>query len=192
LKHAGAELRSIADLYAPSARLLTGTEATPESYAAANPSRYDVIHFAAHAEANARSPLDSAVILSAGRTGFRLSTRDVSKLPLRADLVTLSACRGAGAQAFAGEGLVGFSWAYLRSGALQVVAGLWQADDESTAKFMRSFYEAIRRKRQLAPDALRFAKLELIRGGGAYAKPYYWGPFQIFVSTLDAAAAAKP
>jgi CHAT domain-containing protein len=29
--------------------------------------------------------------------------------------------------------------------------------------------------------ALRAAKLEMIRGGTATAKPYYWAPFQLFV-----------
>jgi CHAT domain-containing protein len=29
-------------------------------------------------------------------------------------------------------------------------------------------------------DALRSAKLSLIKAGGAFAHPYYWGPFQIY------------
>jgi len=28
--------------------------------------------------------------------------------------------------------------------------------------------------------ALRNAKLKLMRSGGAFGKPYYWGPFAIF------------
>jgi CHAT domain-containing protein len=31
-----------------------------------------------------------------------------------------------------------------------------------------------------APRALREAKLALLSKGGTYAKPYYWGPFQVF------------
>ena len=31
-----------------------------------------------------------------------------------------------------------------------------------------------------ASDALRESKLALIRKGGAYAKPYYWAPFQLY------------
>jgi CHAT domain-containing protein len=30
-------------------------------------------------------------------------------------------------------------------------------------------------------EALRAAKLEMIRSGSATAKPYYWAPFQLFV-----------
>jgi len=39
--------------------------------------------------------------------------------------------------------------------------------------------------RGLAPaDALRSAKLKLVEGPGAYRKPYYWGPFQVFTRSL--------
>ncbi len=186
LQHAGAELREIASLFgAGAATVLAGPRATPEAYRSADPSQFDVLHFAAHAEANVQSPLDSSVILSPDAGGaFRLFTRDAMNKPLRAQLVTLSACKAAGARAFAGEGLVGFSWAFLRSGARQVVAGLWQVDDESTLQLMRSFYSAMRVKRLAPADALREAKLQTLRAGGAYAKPYYWGPFQLFTSTL--------
>ena len=33
---------------------------------------------------------------------------------------------------------------------------------------------------ETAAHALREAKLALIAKGGNYAKPYYWGPFQVF------------
>ncbi len=184
LAHAGSELQEIAKLY-DEVRVLTQSQATPEAYGQAKPGQYDVIHFAAHAEANTRSPLDSAVILSPGAHGFRLFTRDTLQYPLRARLVTLSACSAAGAKAFAGEGLVGFSWAFLRTGARQVVAGLWKVDDESTPRLMRLFYEGMRKQNRTPPDALREAKLEMIRKGGSYAKPYYWAPFQLFTSALD-------
>ena len=31
--------------------------------------------------------------------------------------------------------------------------------------------------------ALRDAKLALIAKGGSFARPYYWGPFQVFTVT---------
>jgi CHAT domain-containing protein len=31
--------------------------------------------------------------------------------------------------------------------------------------------------------ALRLAKLAMIERGGVYAKPYYWGPFELFAVT---------
>jgi CHAT domain-containing protein len=60
-----------------------------------------------------------------------------------------------------------------------VIAGLWDVDDQSTARLMGTLYE-----RLAAGDApavaLRQAKLDLIRSGGNFAKPYYWAPFQLY------------
>jgi len=50
-------------------------------------------------------------------------------LPLQAELVTISACRSAGARTYSGEGLVGLAWAFLNAGAHNVVAGLWNVED---------------------------------------------------------------
>lgn len=100
-------------------------------------------------------------------------------VPLNADLVTLSACRSAGAKTYSGEGLVGLSWAFLRAGAKSVVAGLWDVTDLSTASLMSDFYSQL--AKQVAPaEALRQAKLRLIHQKSAYRKPFYWGPFQLY------------
>ncbi|MGH9370969.1 MAG: hypothetical protein ACRD15_05505 [Vicinamibacterales bacterium] len=44
---------------------------------------------------------------------------------------------------------------------------------------MDTLYAGIARG-ESAPDALRAAKLALIRQGGSIARPYYWGPFELF------------
>ena len=96
------------------------------------PGQFSAIHFTAHAVANHKLPLDSAVLLSGGK----LYAREVMDIPLTADLVTVSACRGVGLRTYSGEGLVGFAWAFLRAGARHVIAGLWDVNDESTAALM--------------------------------------------------------
>jgi CHAT domain-containing protein len=111
-----------------------------------------------------------------------LYARDVAARPLSADLVTVSACRSAGERAYSGEGLVGFSWAFLRAGARRVVAGLWDVDDRSTAELMDRMYGALAAGDPPA-RALRRAKLALIAEGGAAARPYNWGPFEMFTVT---------
>ena len=96
--------------------VLARDAATAEAYRAAGPGRFSAIHFTAHAVANRESPLDSAVLLSGGK----LYAREVMDVPLTADLVTISACRGVGLRTYSGEGLVGFAWAFLRAGARHV------------------------------------------------------------------------
>lgn len=175
------EIESIRRCY-PGARVYTGAAANPEAYRAAAPERFAAIHFAAHATANRESPLDSAVILSPLNGNARLYARDVLELPLTADLVTLSACRSAGARAYSGEGLMGFSWAFLRAGARNVIAGLWDADDQATARLMARLYRE-RASGALPAGALRAAKLELLASPDTRA-PYYWGPFVVFTRCL--------
>ena len=110
--------------------------------------QFTFVHFTAHAAANVESPLDSAVILSGPDDAYKLYARDVAEMPLRAELVTVSACRSAGERAYSGEGLVGFAWAFLRAGARQVIAGLWDVDDRSTAELMDRLYARSRPARR--------------------------------------------
>ena len=180
LEFASQEMDSIAAALGGSrAAIVRGDAATPDSYAAAEPGRFEFIHFAAHATANQQSPLDSAVILSGAADHNRLLARAVTTVPLSAELVTISACRSAGGRTYAGEGLVGFAWAFLRAGARNVVAGLWDVSDRATEELMTDLYRRLA-SGESAQDALRSAKLELIRSGGSYAKPLYWAPFQLY------------
>jgi len=157
-----------------------GAYARPDSYGSASPGRFGFIHFSAHASANQVSPLDSAVILSGPPEKSRLLARNVMNIPLTAELVTVSACRSAGGKTYAGEGLVGFAWSFLKAGAGNVIAGLWDVSDRSTSYLMTQLYLQIAAGSPI-PDALRASKLALIHGGGAYAKPFYWAPFQLYM-----------
>ena len=180
LGYAAAEMTNVARHFkGDDVTTYAGAGASPATYRAAHLERFAFIHFTAHATANMESPLDSAVILSGPDQAYKLYARDVAARPLTADLVTVSACRSAGERAYSGEGLVGFSWAFLRAGAKRVVAGLWDVDDRSTADLMDRMYGALAAGEAPA-GALRHAKLALIAEGGAAARPYNWGAFEMF------------
>jgi CHAT domain-containing protein len=190
LPHARKEIDTIAALFSSSNKTVyEGAASQPSTYLRADPARFSFIHFAAHATANRASPLDSALILSREGNIYALTAREIMKVPLDASLVTLSSCRSAGARAYSGEGLVGLTWAFLQAGARNVIAGLWDVDDESTSRLMSGLYSDL--TRGLPPeDALRRAQLSLLHGGYPYKKPYYWGPFQLYsgsekISSLD-------
>jgi len=119
--------------------------------------------------------------VSVENESFKLYARDIIRHPLRADLVTISACYGAGERAYSGEGLVGLSWAFLRAGAHHVVAALWEATDASTEQLMDKFYDEL--DKGARPDAaLRAAKLSLLRDSG-FHNPFYWAPFQLYAGS---------
>jgi CHAT domain-containing protein len=128
------------------------------------------------------------VILSGPPDKCRLLARDVLAQPLTAALVTVSACRSAGGKTYAGEGMIGFAWTFLKAGAGNVIAGLWDVNDRSTTELMSGLYAEIGKGRPI-PDALRRAKLNLIHEGGVYAKPFYWAPFELYTGTGTVMAA---
>jgi CHAT domain-containing protein len=185
LPKAAAQMESVARHFpAPGRQVLSREQATPAAYLASNPEQFSYIHFVAHGTASRLSPLDSAIVLSRGGAetdSFKLYARDILRHPLRADLVTISACYGAGERSYSGEGLVGLSWAFLRAGAHNVIAALWEATDVSTEQLMSKFYDEL--DQGASPDAaLRAAKLSLLRGG-AFHNPFYWAPFQLYAGS---------
>jgi CHAT domain-containing protein/tetratricopeptide (TPR) repeat protein len=183
LPNASTELQRIASHFAGAEqRVFAGVQASPAAYAQAGPAGFSLIHFAAHAEADAQRPLESAIVLSPQGARRKLYAHDVINVPIHADLVTISSCRSAGVRAYAGEGLIGFAWAFLLAGARDVVAGLWDVSDSSTELLMDRFYGGIGAG-QDPVTALRAAKLELLKGDVRYRKPFYWAPFQAYVGS---------
>jgi CHAT domain-containing protein/tetratricopeptide (TPR) repeat protein len=186
LVNAFAEIRGIEKHFPETTRtVVTQSEAVPAAYAAESPENFSYIHFVAHGTASRLDPLDSAIVLSPSPQNpdnFKLYAREIMRCPLRARLVTISSCYGSGLRAYAGEGLIGLSWAFLRAGAHNVVGALWEVNDASTPLLMDRLYAAIQSGD--APDvALRAAKLSLIHSQAVYRKPLYWGGFQLYTGS---------
>ena len=183
LRYAAAEMSKVAAHFGPGrVTALDGDGASPLAYGEAQPDRFAYVHFTAHATANKDSPLDSVVVLSGPPDRFKLYARDVAALRLAAELVTISACRSAGDHAYAGDGLVGLSWAFLKAGARHVIAGLWDVDDGSTPQLMDHLYAGIASGHSPG-RALRDAKRALIAAGGASAAPYRWAALELFTAS---------
>jgi CHAT domain-containing protein len=186
LLNAPAEMRDVQRHFSAEGQtVLAEAGAVPAAYAMSGPDQFRYIHFVAHGTASRLSPLDSAVVLSPPQGSpddFKLYARDIVQHPLHARLVTISACYGSGVRTYAGEGLVGLAWAFLRAGSHNVIGTLWQADDASTPLLMDRLYGELQAGK--SPDsALRAAKLSLIHSPGAYRKPFYWGAFQLYAGS---------
>lgn len=169
------------DFPANEERVFQREQATPVAYLQSHPEQFSHIHFVAHGTASRLSPLDSAIVLSkepGNPDSFKLYARDIIQHRLRANLVTISACYGSGERAYSGEGLVGLAWAFLRAGARNVIAALWDVSDASTAQLMDRFYAEL--TKGSPPDvALRAAKLSLLQNS-AFRNPFYWAAFQLY------------
>lgn len=178
LPHAGEEVESVGRQFARKT-VLEKQHATPSEYQAAGPGAFDYLHFVAHG-VTAMEPLDSAIILGSDASkNYRLLAKHISETPLQARLVTISSCHGAGTRTYVGEGLVGLAWAFLRAGADEVVAALWDVNDAATPALMEAMYRAIRNGRDPA-SALREAKLSLLHSNSIQRKASYWAPFILY------------
>jgi CHAT domain-containing protein/tetratricopeptide (TPR) repeat protein len=180
LPQSASEVKRVGGYFRPAQRVeLTKKDATAGNFLASDPGKFVYLHFATHGTASRLKPLESAVILSPQGDSYKLYARDVVAHPLRAYLVTISACNGAGTKTYAGEGLVGLSWAFLRAGAHHVIAGLWEVSNASTPQLMDELYKGLNEGNDPAA-ALRRAKLTLVHSAGNYRKPFYWAPFLLY------------
>jgi CHAT domain-containing protein len=182
LPHAADEMASVERQFtANQVQKLSGRAATPDAYASIHPERFRFLEFAAHGTANSSNPLDSAVILSRGKNSeFKLFAGEIEKHKLNSELVTISACYGGGTARTSSEGLLGLQSAFLRAGAHQVIAGLWDVDDQSAPLLMGGTYQGVV-KGKSAASALRAAKLKILSPRTADKAPYYWGALQLYV-----------
>jgi CHAT domain-containing protein len=179
LRKAAEEISLVQKHFVPACTTLRGPQATPDAYKSAKPELRAYIHFVAHGIASRLRPLESAVVLANDGGSYKLYARDIIKQKLHARLVTISSCHGAGTRAYTGEGLVGLAWAFLHAGAHQVIAALWEVDDNATPKLMDDLYANIRAGQDPA-TALRNAKLKLIVSHGVFRQPKYWAPFVLY------------
>jgi CHAT domain-containing protein len=182
LVQAADEMKDVERHFAESrTKVLSGIGATPAAYLSSDSRQYSYLHFVTHGTASRSRPLESAVILSKDKDedSYKLYARDIVTRHLSAELVTISACNGAGTRAFSGEGLVGLSWAFLRAGAHNVIGALWEVSDTSTPQLMDGLYDGLSHGQDPA-TALRAAKLSLLHSDSVFRKPYYWAPFQLY------------
>ena len=102
--------------------------------------------------------------------------REVFDLKLNADLVVLSACKSGLGKKIRGEGLTGLARAFLCAGTNSVLVSLWNVNDHSTSDFMTNFYRNMENQKMNKAEALKSARLQMIRSQ-KYSHPYYWAPF---------------
>ena len=183
LPQAGKEVGLVQGYFSTDKRtVLTAAQAVPSAFLRGKPEGFSYLHFATHGTASTLRPLESAVILSPEGDTYKLYARDIVQHPVHAYLVTISACNGAGMKTYAGEGLVGLAWAFLRAGAHNVIGGLWEVSNASTPQLMDKLYKGLNDGKDPAV-ALRNAKLTLVHSQGNYKRPFYWAPFQLYAGS---------
>ncbi|HEX9659515.1 MAG TPA: CHAT domain-containing protein, partial [Rhodothermales bacterium] len=144
---------------------------------------YQMIHFATHGLLNTEHAELSGLVLSRVSeqgvpvNGF-LRVHEIYDLDLRADLVTLSACKTGLGEDVRGEGLVGLVQAFLYAGARRAVVSLWNVSDHATAELMIRLYRGIFEDGLHLASALREAQLSMLRE--EFWSPKDWAGFVVY------------
>jgi CHAT domain-containing protein len=148
-----------------------------------------IVHVASHGVMNVVNPMFSRIELARGR-GNRsnddghLDVHEVVDLSIRSPLVFLSGCETGAGPAWRtdfdqGESYSTLAQAFLYAGGQNVVATLWRVDDEASALFARSFYQALVERGPA--EALVMAQRRMLEHP-IYRSPYYWAGVQLYGS----------
>jgi CHAT domain-containing protein len=151
---------------------LPGTEATAPRLREAL-ARYEIFHFAGHAEADPDDPLAGALLLAHDE---RLTIRELLASGIgAARFAVLSACETARVEDLMSDEMVSFPTALMQCGFAGVVGSLWVASHRHTIRLMEAFYREWRGKPATPRQALRAAQ-QWMRDQ-RHAPPLAWANF---------------
>ena len=113
-----------------------------------------------------------------GEDGY-LTTSEIAKLDMKADMVVLSACETALGKIYGGEGVAGLTQSVLEGGANAALVSLWPVNDTGTMYFMTGFYELTEKQGKSYQEASNIMKRKFINGdfGEAFKDIQIWAPF---------------
>ena len=174
LPSAEEEAKAIASLFSK-AEILTRKQASETSFKKLA-GHFPYLHIASHGQFKSEQAMDSRLLLAKdGDNDGSLTVRELYDIRLDADLVTLSACETGLGKALSGDDLVGLTRGFLYAGSSNIVASLWEVDDEATSLLMQAFYTRL--KAGIGKqEALRQAQLELRK---KHPEPAFWAAFYL-------------
>lgn len=134
------EAKIIARLF--NTRPLLGRRATKAKVVKQMP-QANLIHLATHAAPNELDETYGGLVVFADPVkGFsNLTTHDISKMQLQAELVVLSGCSTGVSDMINSDGVVGLARSLMTAGVPSVLMSLWPVADASTADLMQAFYQ---------------------------------------------------
>ncbi len=154
--------------------------ATESAFKADHLKERAVIHLAVHGTSNPKNADKAALVFlsdpDSDEDGL-LEVPEIIHLPLRSDLVVLSACETATGKVQGEEGVANLSRAFLLAGTRTVVATLWKIDDVFSAALMKEFYTGLANGDSKAGALVNAQRTILQRF--PQAVPYHWAGYVI-------------
>lgn len=151
---------------------------------AAQKQRLRAVHFACHGLVDRDQPLHSSLALTrAGDDDGFVTTAEILRMRVPADLVVMSACQSGLGRTARGEGMIGLTRAFMLAGAPRVIASLWKVDDAASSPLMQKFYELWNPKGDTVglstAEALRQAQA-FVRASPKWKHPRYWAAWVLW------------
>ncbi len=132
---------------------LVGQGATESRFKQQPLEDFRVIHLAVHAFADPKQPQRAALLFASEKSphedGF-LQPREIVRLPLKADLVILSACNTTVGRPLGQEGVSNLARAFLAAGANAVLTTSWSVADTASGSPLAEFYSSLQRGKSVA------------------------------------------
>jgi len=178
LKYSETELKDIAQNV--SLKAYIGKEATVDHFLE-EIMDFGVLHLSTHARINSKNPLKSALYFSPSETNTTgmLYAHDLFGIPMRAQLVTLSACQTADSTRFL-EGVSGIADAFVYNGCNNILMTLWDVDDKASHKIISRFYRYLSEGKE-KDKALQLAKADYLKSADRYKQePFYWAGIVLY------------
>jgi CHAT domain-containing protein len=176
------EVKTIAGLFEKKGQktvLYLREKASEKNAKSSRMNRFGYIHFACHGKAGDDfQSLVLSLIPSKDEDGF-FSFDEIMNCDYNAQLVVLSGCETNLGKIARGEGVIGLTRAVMYAGTPAVVASLWKVKDTATKDLMVRFYKNLLEKGMEKSQALRQAKLELLKNT-KYSSPIFWSAFVMY------------
>jgi CHAT domain-containing protein len=192
LRGAEAEAEAVAAAWSAhghTTTVLTGAKATRAAFLALPLDRCRILHLATHGlsvydRQLKGDPFASLLCLQDGD----LEALTLAELPLRAELVILSACNSGqralslpGLAELPGDDLFGLQAGFFQAGARSVIGTLWTLDDSSAGAILPELHRHLALGAP-AEEALRQAACAYLRTPDAAKGIYYWAP--LFMNSI--------
>jgi len=180
------ELQAIKNIFSDGkSEIYTQENATEDAIKSKDLSNYNVLLFATHGViADEWEFLDEAALVmtppkntnTANNDGL-LTTSEIRKLNLNADLVVLSACNTASGNNQSDEGLSGLASAFIFAGAKSIMASHWSVESNTTKQLVTTFFKNLKTSSKMTrSEAMRLSMKKLF-SDHRYKHPIFWAPF---------------
>ena len=182
LLHSAAELGAIKQFY-PQGKFFSGSTATLSSFEA-NSGNASIIHLATHAGPGTDT---IPAYIELYDSSVYLNTIYTKKFT--AKLVVLSGCQTGAGIINKTEGPMSLARGFSYAGTKNVIASLWQTEDNSSSEIFRNFYGNLSANN--FSSSLHKAKLSFLGNSSvAAASPYYWSGY-IYIGTPEESLAPQ-